>query len=194
MRIAYDPMQVSKTHPENFTMMFKKTLLAAAMIAFGGFAMTASAGVANGTFNVSLTVNKTCLVNTTGASNITLTAVNAGATTAILPGTFTVNCSNKTPFNVGLAPSNSNTAGAGTLAGTGGNLATIAYGLFQDSAGLTPWGNTATASTVGNGESGLGGGMAAAKAVSFTAYANATGSTDVQPDTYKDTVTINVNF
>jgi len=25
-------------------------------------------------------------------------------------------------------------------------------------------------------------------------HANATGSTDVQPDTYKDTVTINVNF
>jgi len=50
---------------------------------------------------------------------------------------------------------------------------------------------------VGNGESGTGGGMAAGKAVSFTAYANVTGgatSTDVAPDTYLDTVTINVNF
>lgn len=175
-------------------MMLKKTLLAAAVFALVGFAMSASANVATGTFNVSLTVNKTCAVNTTAASNITLAAVNAGATTATLPGTFTVNCSNKTPFNVGLAPSNSNTAGAGTLAGTAGNLATIAYALYQDAGGATPWGNTATAATVGNGKSGTGGGMAAGKAVSFTAYANATGSTDVQPDTYSDTVTINVNF
>lgn len=175
-------------------MMFKKTLLAAAVFALGGIAMSASANVATGAFNVSLTVNKACAVNTTGASDITLAAVNAGATTAILPGTFTVNCSNKTPFNVGLAPSNNNTAGAGNLAGTGGNLATIAYALYQDASGTTPWGNTATASAVGNGESGMGGGMAAAKAVSFTTYANATGTTDVQPDTYTDTVTINVNF
>lgn len=176
-------------------MMPKKTLLAAAVFALGGIAMSAaSANVTTGTFNVSLTVNKTCAVNTSGASNITLAAVNAGDTTATLPGTFTVNCSNKTPFNVGLAPSNNNTAGAGNLAGTGGNLATIAYALYQDASGTTPWGNTATASAVGNGESGMGGGMAAAKAVSFTTYANATGTTDVQPDTYTDTVTINVNF
>ncbi|OOG53899.1 hypothetical protein B0E47_11920 [Rhodanobacter sp. B05] len=174
-------------------MMFKKTLLAAAMIAFGGFAMTATAGVATGTFKVSLQVNAACAVNTAG-SNITLAPVNAGATTAILPGTFTVNCSNKTPFFVGLAPSNNNTAGAGTLAGTSGNLATIAYALYQDVGAATPWGNTATSSSKGNGESGTGGGMAAGKAVSFTAYANATGTTDVQPDTYSDTVTISVNF
>lgn len=175
-------------------MMFKKTLLAAAVFALGGFAMSASANIANGNFTVSLKVNKTCVVNTTAASNITLAAVNAGATTATLPGTFTVNCSNKTPFYVGLAPSNNNTAGAGVLAGTAGNPATIAYALYQDASGATPWGNTATTSSAGNGESNAGGGMAAGKAVSFTAYANATGSTDVQPDTYSDTVTINVNF
>lgn len=173
-------------------MMLKKTLLAAAVFALGGIAMSASATIATGTFNVSLTVNKTCAVNTTAASNITLAAVNAGATTATLPGTFTVNCSNKTPFNVGLAPSGGSTAGTGALTAPSGG--TITYALYQDAAGLTPWGNTATASAVGNGKSGLGGGMATAKAVSFTTYANATGSTDVQPDTYTDTVTINVNF
>ena len=176
-------------------MMFKNTLLAAAVFALGGIAMSASANVATGTFTVSLKVNKTCVVNTTAASSITLAAVNAGAATTTLPGTFTVNCSNKTPFFVGLAPSNNNTAGAGVLAGgIVGNLATINYALYQDPGAATAWGNTATSVTVGNGESGTGGGMTAAKAVSFTAYANATSSTDVQPDTYTDTVTINVNF
>lgn len=171
-----------------------KTLLSAAVFALAGFAMSASANVANGNFNVSLTVNKACAVTTTAASNITLAAVNAGATTTTLPGTFTVSCSNNTPFFVGLAPGGGNTAGTGTLKGTGVNTATIAYALYQDAAGATPWGNTATTSSAGNGKSGTGAGMATAKAVSFTTYANATGSTDVQPDTYSDTVTINVNF
>lgn len=172
---------------------FRYAALTAALIA-GGFAVNASANVVTGNFTVSLVVNKTCAVNTTAASNITLGPVNAGVATTTQSGTFSVNCSNKTPFFVGLAPSNANTAGLGVLAGTGGNTATIAYQLYQNSGGTTIWGNTATASSAGNGESGTGGGMAAAKAVSFTAYANATGSTDVQPDTYSDTVTINVNF
>jgi len=171
-----------------------KTLLSAAVFALAGFAMSASANVANGNFKVSLTVNKTCTVNTTAASDITLTAVNAGATSTASSGAFTVNCSNATPFFVGLAPGGGSTAGTGTLKGTGSNATTIAYALYQDAAGATAWGNTATTTSQGNGKSGTGGGMATAKAVSFTAYANATGSTDVQPDVYSDTVTINVNF
>jgi len=175
-------------------MLLKKSLLAAALLAVSVIGTTATASVSTGQFTVSLKVNATCAVNTTAASNITLAAVNAGVTTATLPGTFTVNCSNKTPFNVGLAPSNNSTNGVGALSGTAGNSATIAYALYQDAGGLTPWGNTATSSAKGNGESGTGAGMASAKAQSFTVYANATGSTDVQPDTYSDTVTINVNY
>jgi Uncharacterized secreted protein len=175
-------------------MLLKKSLLVAALLATSAIGTTAAATVATGNFTVSLKVNSTCAVNTTAASNISLAAVNAGVTTATLPGTFSVNCSNKTPFNVGLAPSNNSTTGVGALAGTAGNSATIAYALYQDAGGATPWGNTATSSAKGNGESGTGAGMATAKAQSFTVYANATGSTDVQPDTYTDTVTINVNY
>ena len=172
-------------------MLFKKTLLATALIAFGGFALNASAATVTGTFTVSLKVNATCVVNTTGASNITLGPVIAGATTTVQSGAFSVNCSNKTPFTVGLAPSNANTAGLGVLTAPSGG--TIAYQLYQNTTG-TIWGNTAIAGNAGNGESGTGAGMATNKAQSFTAYANATGTTDVQPDTYSDTVTINVNF
>lgn len=174
-------------------MLLKKTLLAAAVIAFGGFAMNASAASpAQAQFTVSLKVNSTCVVNTTGASSITLAAVNSGATTTSNSGAFSVNCSNKTPFYIGMAPTGGSTTGAGNLTGTLG--ATIAYQLAQNSTGSTVWGNTATSLVVGNGESGTGAGMAAGKAQPFTVWANATGTTDVQPDTYTDTVTINVNF
>lgn len=175
-------------------MKFKTTLLAVAIIATGTIgATTASAAgsLATGHFTVSLTVNATCKVNTSGASDITLAAVNAGQTTSALSGAFTVNCSKNTVYNVGLAPSGGATDGTGSLT-SGAN--TIAYALYQNSTGTTPWGNTATSSSVGNGETGTGSGMAAGNAKTFTVWANATGSTDVPTGAYSDTVTINVNY
>ncbi len=73
------------------------TALATALIA-GSFAMNASANVANGTFTVTLVVNKTCAVNTTAASNITLGPVNAGVATTVQSGAFSVNCAKTVPL------------------------------------------------------------------------------------------------
>ncbi|MBB6188271.1 spore coat protein U domain-containing protein [Rhodanobacter sp. MP7CTX1] len=171
-------------------MNFKKTLLATAFVAFGGFAINASAATAAGTFSVSLTITKTCVVNTTSASNITLGSTTSGGTSTSSSGAFTVNCSNKTPFTVGLSPSNvSSTTGAGTMKGTGTNNDTVTYQLYSNSALSTVWGNIAA-----NLVSGTGGGMSSGKAVSETVYANATGSTDVAPDLYADNVAINVTY
>ncbi len=175
-------------------MFMKKTLIAATLMAFAG-AAAAATSPATATFTVSLQVNKTCVVSTTSASNITLGATDANGTSASSSGTFSVNCSNTTPFYVGLAPSNGSTVGTGTLKGAiSGNTATVAYALYQDAGLTTAWGNTASSTAVGNGVGGTGQGMSAAKAISEKVYAKATGSTDVQPDTYSDTVTINVNF
>ncbi len=168
--------------------------LVAALIA-GGFAMSASATVATGSFTVSLLISKTCSVTTTAASNITLGTTVSGGTSASSSGTFKVNCSKTTPFFIGLAPQNvASTTGLGTLKGTGANTDTVTYQLYSNSGLTTVWGNTATTTTVGNGVSGVGAGMGVPQAISETVYANATSTTDVTPDTYSDTVTINVNF
>lgn len=173
----------------------KKILLATALITAAGFATTAAATIATGanTFTVSLQVTKTCSVTAGAASNIVLGSTVAGGTSASGNNTFKVNCSKNTPFYIGLAPTNTtSTTGAGTLKGTGTNADTIAYQLYSNSGLSTVWGNTATAIAVGNGVTGNGSGMGTA--LTETVYANATGSTDVTPDTYSDTVTINVNF
>jgi len=177
-------------------MFSQKTLLAAALFAAVGIASTASANTTTGTFTVSLTVNKTCAVTTSSSSNIAFSAVNSGGTATSSNGSFSVNCSNGTPFYVGLAPQNvSSNTGAGTMKGAiGSNNNTITYQLYQNSGLNNVWGNTATSTSAGNGVSGTGAGMSASKAVSETVYAAVTGSTDVTPDTYSDTVTINVNF
>jgi spore coat protein U-like protein len=174
-------------------MLMKRIRVAAAVAAAAGLSLNASAAVITTTFTVQLVVSKTCNVAT--QTNVDLGTVNAGVAPATASGTFTVTCSKTTPYFIGLAPSNASTTGAGNMNGqAAGNTGTlIPYQLYQNSGATTIWGNTATATTVGNGEGGTGAGMAAP--ATFTVWAGvAAAATNVAPDTYKDTVTINVNF
>jgi spore coat protein U-like protein len=174
-------------------MVLKKTLLAVSVSAVAGLCLHASANTATNTFTVTLAVQGACTVTTSAGSNINLGPVITGNTTTIQSGVFAVDCSNGTAFTLGLAPSNANTVGAGVLKGAiAGNTATITYQLYQDVGGTTIWGNTAVVGNAGNGKSGIGAGVASP--LNFTVYANATGSTDVLPDMYSDTVTITANF
>lgn len=178
--------------------LFAKLAVIAALGAMGTFATSANAAPATATFNVQMTITSSCAV-TTAPSTINLGSV-ATQTAAVNQNgstTFKVNCSKGTPFYIGMAPSAAN---GGTSSGTGnmvgaisGNTDKVPYTLYSNTGLTTVWGNTATSSSVGNGMSGTGGGMAAGKAVPFTAYAQATNA-DFTPDTYTDTVTVNVNY
>jgi spore coat protein U-like protein len=179
-------------------MMFKKTLLATALFAFGGFAMNASAATspATATFQVLITIQKACTVLAGAASNINLGTVNSTATNTTGSNTISVTCSKTTPYYVGLAPS---TANGGNTTGGGNMISTTAPAVNTDkvpyqlssTAGPsgTPWGNTATSTSVGNGVAGTGTGLAQP----LTVYATAA-SANFTPDSYADTVTVNVNF
>lgn len=135
-------------------------------------------------FLVSATVQKNCTVS---ANNLTFNAVAAGAATAPGNTTMSIACTVNTPYTVGLQPLNvASTTGAGTMkGGTGGNTNTVQYQLYSNSALSQVWGNTA-----GNGVAGAGTGSAQA----LNVYAKTTSSTDVTPDTYTDTVQVNVNY
>ena len=178
--------------------MNKQRIAKLALLALVATAGTAHADLATSTFKVTMKITKTCAV-TTAAPDIDLGSVAATAAAVDQTGnaSFKVNCSKTTPFYIGLAPSAAN---GGTNNGTGNMKGAIAanndlvpYTLYSNAGMTTVWGNTATASAVGNGMSGTGDGMAAGKAVQFTAYAKATNA-DFTPDTYVDTVTINVNY
>lgn len=99
-----------------------------------------------------------------------------------------VTCPNKTPYNVGLLPSNGDAGGIGVMKGAGTD--TVQYQLYQDAAFSRVWGNTATRTSAGNGRHGIGNGTAQ----SLTVYAQTISSTDVTPDRYMDIVQINVNY
>lgn len=139
-------------------------------------------------FNVSAFVQKNCSVT---ANNLSLGSVPAGAAATSGSSTLSVSCSYTTPYYIGLAPQNvASTAGVGTMKGTGANLNSVTYQLYSDSGLSAVWGNTATGTSAGNGVSGSGSGVAQ----TLTVYAKVTGSTDVTPDSYADTVQVNVNY
>ncbi|QRP63632.1 spore coat protein U domain-containing protein [Rhodanobacter sp. FDAARGOS 1247] len=180
-------------------MMLKKSLLAAALFTISGFALTANAATspitATNKFTVQMIVNKTCKV-VVSATTINIGAaagVDADAAASTLTGNgqvINVNCSKGTGFNVGLTPQNvSSTTGLGTMKGAiVGNTDQPTYQLNQSSSG-TAWGNIVNTNT----ESGTGLGMGAAKTIPLTVYATAA-SADFTPDTYTDTVSVNVTF
>lgn len=145
----------------------------------------------NFTLNVQAKLGNACVVSA-GPNLIFGSAggVAAGAPAVTGSDNIAVTCPNKTPYNVGLLPSDGNTGGAGIMKGTGGNTDTVQYQLYQDSTLSTAWGNTATRTSAGNGEHGTGNGTAQ----SLTVYGQTTSSTDVTPDRYTDTVQINVNY
>ncbi|EAA9303392.1 spore coat protein U domain-containing protein [Salmonella enterica] len=156
------------------------------------FIPTANAAVANGTFQVLITIQKACTVTAGSGSNISLGTVNSSATNTTGSNTISVTCSKTTPYFIGLAPSNSNTLGAGimsSVANSATNTDKVPYQLNQTSPTGPIWGNTATTTTVGNGVAGTGSGAAQ----SITVYATAA-SANFTPDSYADTVTVNVNY
>lgn len=143
-------------------------------------------------FSVTAVVQKMCTVSADPILN--LGSVAAGSTASSGNINLYVTCSNTTPYYIGLQPlSSAKTDGSGTMNGaTSGNTNTVSYQLYQNAALTTAWGNTATTTSAGNGISGTGTG--AQRSPAPVVYAKVTSSTDVQPDTYTDTVQINVNY
>jgi spore coat protein U-like protein len=142
-------------------------------------------------FTVSATMQKACQVSAGSASNINLGSVPFNATNTAANGHIGITCSNGTPYFVGLKPSNGSTNGAGTMHGTlAGNTDLVPYQLRSGTGTAgAPWGNTATSTSVGNGQSGIGDGANQ----SMTVYATVA-SANFRPDSYADTVTVSVNY
>jgi spore coat protein U-like protein len=181
-------------------MNMKHTLLAAALLATGGFSAAGlAASPATTTFQVSIKINSACTVT---AQNLAFSAVDANVTadqTASNANGISVTCSKGTPYNIGLQPSSANggtTAGTGNMAGAAtGNTDKIAYTLYSNSGYSTVWGNQGvSASAVGNGVAGIPSTDGKTAKV-YPVYAKVLGTNlAVTPDTYTDTVAVSVYY
>ena len=158
-------------------------LLSLAALLAQALGSVAHAATATSTFTVQMTVTSSCVIN----SASTLNFGSQGVLVANVDNTSTlqVQCTNTTPYNIGLD------AGLGTGATvavrkmtSGGN--TINYSLYSDSGRTTVWGNTVGTNTItgtGNGAS-----------QSYTVYGRVPPQTTPAAATYTDTITVTVTY
>jgi spore coat protein U-like protein len=156
-------------------------------LAFVGSPANATTSVTS-TFQVNLIIQAECVIRSTAALNfgtlgvlggISGNTINYGSTSVA------VQCTNTTPYDIGLdAGNNGGTTTTRLLKGSGS--ATVQYKLWQDAGHTTNWGNavgTDTAHQIGNGQS-----------QSYTIYGSIPAQTTPAPDTYTDTVTVTVTY
>jgi len=148
--------------------------------------LLSSAGLAtttSTTFQTRITIDASCTIVSAPTFDFGTQAVLASNVNQT--GSIQVQCTNSTPYNIGLD------AGTGTGATVavrkmtnGGN--TVTYSLYTDSGHSTVWGNTAgtdTVSATGTGAS-----------QSFTIYGQVPAQTTPAPALYTDTITLTVSY
>jgi len=152
-----------------------------AVIGIAAAAVPALASTATTTFNVTATVQATCLISASNLGFGTYTGSAIATTT-----TLSVTCTNGTTYNVGLNAGTSAGATVSARAMTGPGAAILDYALYQDSGHSTNWGNTVGTDT----KSGTGNGSAQ----TLTVYGNLTGNQYPTPGSYSDTITATITY
>ena len=99
--------------------------------------------------------------------------------------TIAVQCTNTTPYNIGLNAGTSSGATVTTRKMVNG-AATVSYSLFSDSGRTTNWGNTVGTDTVASTGTGA--------SQNFTVFGRVPAQTTPAPNTYTDTITVTVTF
>jgi spore coat protein U-like protein len=137
-------------------------------------------GTATTTFQVTATVQATCLISATDLAFGTYTGAQVDATSAI-----TVTCTNTTPWNIGLNAGLCPGGTATTRCMTNG-AAQLNYALYRDAARTLNWGNTVGTDTL----AGTGTGSAQAN----TAFGRVTAGQFPAAGVYTDTITATITF
>ena len=139
----------------------------------------ASAGTATTTFQVTATVQATCLISATDLAFGTYSGTQVDATS-----TITVTCTATTPWNIGL---NAGTCGSSVTTRCMKSFGpALYYALYRDAARTLNWGNTVGTDTL----SGTGTG----NAQNSTVYGRVAGSQFPPPGLFTDTITATVTF
>lgn len=155
---------------------------AATVLCSGAEAQTSQTSTSQ--LRVSLAVQAECKLTSTsdlafGTTGVIQTAINS-------TGSIGVQCTNTTPYNIGL---NAGAGSGATVAArrmTSGAGAHITYEIYRDAARTQVWGNTVGSNTV----SGTGNGAVQ----TLTVYGRVPVQTTPAAGSYTDTVTITVTY
>jgi spore coat protein U-like protein len=158
---------------------------AACCVAFALAATNGNAQAATATtsFQVQLTIEAQCLIN----SASTLSFGTQGVLSANVDQTSTiqVQCTDTTSYTIGLDAGTGAGATVATRKLTGGG-STITYSLYSNSGRTSVWGTTIGSDTVASTGTGA--------TQSFTVYGRIPAQTTPAPATYTDTITVTVTY
>jgi spore coat protein U-like protein len=167
---------------------FKSARRTAAALALGALsAMSAQAGTASNTFQVTATISSSCTVSGSTLNFGSAIDPLAAATPLDATSTLTVVCTNTTPYTVALnAGINAGGASNFTARTMKSGANTLGYQIYLDSGRSTVWGDGTASST----KAGTGTGSAQ----SLTVYGRIPSLANVIPGSYTDTVTVTVSY
>jgi spore coat protein U-like protein len=160
-------------------------LIVLTAVSLAGLSATAYAATSmTSQFIVKMQISAQCLAATASELDFPTTGVLSTAVPATT--TLTVQCTNLTPYNIGLDQGqNGSSVAARQMKGIS-TAALLNYNLFTDASHSVVWGNTIGTDTVaatGNGA-----------AQNYTVYGQVPPQTPPAPDTYPDKVTITVTY
>lgn len=143
----------------------------------------ANAATATTTMPVTMTITAGCTV---AATSVAFGSQSVLASNTAASGTLSVTCTNTTPYNVGLDAGGGAGATVSVRKMTGPASAIINYGLFQNAALTTVFGNTVGTNTVagtGNGTS-----------QTITVFGQVPAQSSPAPGSYADVVNVTITF
>lgn len=159
----------------------KAALLAVVgLVTLGLVSTPVVASTATTTFTVSAQVVATCTIAATNLSFGNYTGVVNTATS-----TITAQCTNTTPYNIGLNAGNASGATVTTRAMQNGTTL-LGYSLYSDSGRTINWGNTVGTDTVSKTADGA--------ADALTVYGQIPAGEYVAPGAYSDTITATITW
>ncbi len=160
---------------------FKATVAAACLLQF---VSTSFAATTTSTFPVTVTIVAGCTI--TGASTLNFGSQGALAANVDASSTVQVQCTNTTPYNIGLDAGTGVGASTALRKMTSGGGSTVNYAMYTDSGRTINWGNAVGTDTVAGSGTGT--------AQSYTVYGRVPAQPTPAPGVYNDTVTVTVTY
>ena len=159
------------------------TLLSSMLVATPLGLSPSEAATTTSTFTVQMTITASCSI----LSAATLNFGSQGVLTANVDQSsiVQVQCTNTTPYNIGLDAGTGSGATVATRKLTNG-ANTINYSLYQDAGRATVWGNTVSTNTVGATGNGA--------SQSYSVYGRVPAQTTPAAAVYSDTITVTVTY
>ncbi|MDQ2802217.1 MAG: spore coat U domain-containing protein [Pseudomonadota bacterium] len=159
-----------------------KAALACLVLSSALIPAAADAGTVTTTMGVTMTITSGCTVAVTTAVAFATVSTLGSATTAQARSP----CTNTTTYNVGLDQGGGSGATVAARKMTGPSSATITYGLYQNSALTTVFGNTVGTNTVA--------GTGTGTAQTITVYGQVPSQASPAAGSYADVVNVTVTF